>query len=146
MQALKIRSEIAVVRGLGPKDAQRLAAISTALAAETFGDWSRRLAREGSVVVGAEIGGELAGYAAGDVRRSFGLDGPAGWVDAFGVDLRFRGHGLGRKLASELLRRLRELGATHVYTVVPVHDQSLDPFFRELGFRDEPLVCLGRKL
>jgi GNAT superfamily N-acetyltransferase len=146
MQASKDRSEIAIVRTLGPADAPRIAAISIALGVETFADWSRRLARDGSVVVGAEVGGELAGYAAGDVRRSFGLDGAVGWIDAFGVDLRFRGHGLGRTLAASLLGRLRDLGATHVYTIVPVHDQAMDPFFRELGFRDEPLSCLGREL
>jgi GNAT superfamily N-acetyltransferase len=145
MQASKNRSESAVVRMLGPADAARVAAISTALGADTE-DWSERLARDGSVVVGAEIGGELAAYAAGDLRRSFGMDRTVGWVDAFGVDLRFRGHGLGRTLATRLLRRLRELGATHVYTIVPVHDQVMDPFFRELGFRDEPLACLGRDL
>lgn len=137
---------MAIVRTLGPADTPRIATLSTVLGGETFEDWSRRLARHGSVVVGAEIGGELAGYAAGDVRRSFGLDGAVGWIDAFGVDFRFRGHGLGRTLAAGLLGRLRELGAAHVYTVVPVHDPVMDPFFRELGFRDEPLSCLGREL
>jgi GNAT superfamily N-acetyltransferase len=146
MQASKDRSEVVAVRTLGPADAQRLAALSSALGAETFADWAQRLHRDGYVVVGAEIGEELVGYASGDVRRCFGLDDAVGWVDAFGVDLAFRGHGLGRTLAAGLLGRLRELGATHVYTVVPVHDQAMDPFFRELGFRDEPLTCLGRKL
>jgi L-amino acid N-acyltransferase YncA len=146
VQASKERTEVAAVRTLGPADAQRLAALSSALGAETFADWAQRLRRDGCVVVGAEIGEVLVGYASGDVRRSFGLEGAVGWVDVFGVDLAFRGRGLGRTLAAGLLERLRKLGASHVYTVVPVHDQSLDPFFRELGFRDEPLACLGRKL
>lgn len=146
MQTSKDRSETVIVRTLGPTDAVRVAALSTALGAETLEDWSRRLQRDGSIVVGAEIGEELVGYAAGEVRRSFGLDGGVGWVDAFGVTLGSRGHGLGRTLAAGLLGRLRDLGARHVYTVVPIHDRAMEPFFRELGFRDEPLACLGRDL
>jgi ribosomal protein S18 acetylase RimI-like enzyme len=134
-----------VVRTLGPSDAAKLAALSSSLGAETFEDWSARL-RDGSVVVGAEQGDELVGYAAGDVRRSFGLDSSVGWIDAFGVALTFRGHGLGRMLAAGLLGRFRALGARHVYTLVPVHDRAVAPFFRDLGFRDEPLACLGRDL
>ncbi len=146
MQVAKRAAAAPVVRTLGEADASRLAALSSALGAETAADWALRLRREGSVVVGAFLDDALVGYAAGDVRRSFGLDGTAGWVDAFGVDLAYRGHGFGRTLAASLLARLREVGATHVYTVVPVHDRAMEPFFRELGFRDEPLACLGRIL
>jgi ribosomal protein S18 acetylase RimI-like enzyme len=67
-------------------------------------------------------------------------------VDAFGIDLSQRGQGVGRDLAVALLAELRAAGADHVYTLVPVHDRALGPFFRDLGFRDEPQVCLGRDL
>ena len=40
-----------------------------------------------AVVLGVEVDGTLVGYAAGEIRRSFGRSPRAAWVDAFGVDL-----------------------------------------------------------
>ncbi|HVR88491.1 MAG TPA: GNAT family N-acetyltransferase [Candidatus Limnocylindria bacterium] len=112
--------------------------------AETAADWRRRL-RSGTAVVaiGAQEDGRLVGYVAGEVRAAFGLP-AAGWVEAFGVDNGWRGQGLGRSLAGALLARFRELGTSQVYTLLPLHDRTLAPFFRDLGFREEPLACLGR--
>lgn len=135
-----------VIRRLGRADLSRLAALSGKLGAESADDWAEQLRHRDVVVLGAEVGGALVGYAAGEVRRSFGRASPAGWVDAFGIDLSQRGHGLGRQLASAFLAELRAGGADHVFTLVPLHDRTLDPFFRDLGFRDESMVCLGRNL
>jgi ribosomal protein S18 acetylase RimI-like enzyme len=110
---------------------------------ETRHDWKLRLRRSPVVVIGAEEDGRMVGYAAGTVRSAFGL-GTAGWVEAFGVDNAWRGRGLGRSLASTLFERFRELGAARVYSLLPLHDLVLAPFFHDLGFREEPLVCIGR--
>lgn len=131
---------------LGKADQERLGELSMRLGAETTPDWSSRLGRSGTVVVGAELDGRLVAYAAAEVRKSFGRATPAAWIDAFGVDLAYRGHGIGRALVAELLARLRSLGADHVFTLVPLHDRTVGPFFRELGFRDEPITPLGREL
>ncbi len=133
-------------RLLGRSDLPRLAELSSRLGAETSADWAERLGHHDAVVLGAEIEGTLVGYAAAEIRRAFGRSPRAAWVDAFGVDLAQRGHGVGRALATELLARLRERGAEHVSTLVPVHDRELGPFFRELGFRGEALQCIGRAL
>ncbi|MDO8464597.1 MAG: GNAT family N-acetyltransferase, partial [Gallionella sp.] len=61
-----------------------------------------------------------------------------------GVDNAWRGRGLGRTIASALLQRFRELGAERALTLLPLHDRTLAPFFRDLGFREESLVTLGR--
>jgi len=143
MQTTQRRAQI---RTFGRADVLRLAALSTKLGADTAAQWSDRFDRNDAVVVGAEIDGVVVGYAAGEIRRSFGRMEAAGWVDAFGVDLSQRGHGLGRQLAAALLDALRALGADHVFTLVPVHDRALGPFFRDLGFRDEALIALGRDL
>lgn len=134
------------VRRFGKADLPKLAALSTRLEAETAEHWAERLDHDGAIVLGAEIDGELVGYAAGEVRRSFGRTALAGWVDAFGIDLSRRGQGVGRELASAFLAELRARGADHVFTLVPLHDRTLGPFFRDLGFRDEPQICLGRDL
>jgi ribosomal protein S18 acetylase RimI-like enzyme len=135
-----------ITRRLGRSDLARLAALSTRLGAESADDWAERLRHRDFVILGAEIAGSLVGYAAGEVRRSFGRPSAAGWIDAFGIDLSQRGQGIGRDLAAAFLAELRGRGADHVFTLVPLHDRTLGPFFRDLGFRDESLVCLGRDL
>ena len=135
-----------VLVSLDRPDLVRLGELSTRLGADSAQDWSGRLGRSGTVALGAESDGKLVAYAAAEVRRSFGRATPAAWIDAFGVDLAYRGHGIGRTLLAELLSRLRSVGADHVFTLVPLHDRTMAPFFRELGFRDEPITPLGREL
>jgi ribosomal protein S18 acetylase RimI-like enzyme len=130
------------IRDLRSTDAASLAALAQLLgSAETVDQWRQRL-RGATIAIGAEQDGHLVGYATGAVRTAFGLE-PAGWVETFGVANAWRGRGLGRSLAAALFTRFREQGATHAYTLVPVHDRSLAPFFRDVGFREEPLACLG---
>lgn len=129
------------------RDAAALADLSGRLGgSETEAQWSSFLDRPSAVALGAVSDGRVVGYAAGEVRTGFGLPAPVAWVEAFGVDLEHRGAGTGRALLTDLLRRFTDAGATHVYTLVPVHDQVLGPFFRQLGFRDEQLRCLGAGL
>ena len=131
-------------RDLSLADAGRLAALSGRLGGgETEEQWRAFLQRDGAFAIGATAEGRVVGYAAGEVRSGFGMPAPAAWVEAFGVDLEHRGEGTGRQLLGELLRRFVAAGAAHAYTLVPLHDQVLGPFFRQHGFRDEPLECLG---
>ena len=143
MQATSRRTKI---RRLVADDLAPLADLSARLEAESAQHWAERLGDADAIVLGAELDGVLVGYASGEVRRSFGRAAAAGWVDAFGIDLSRRGHGVGHDLASAFLAELRARGADHVFTLVPLHDRTLGPFFRDLGFRDEPQVCLGRDL
>ena len=134
-------------RELTLDDAHTLAALSLRLGlSETPEQWSAFVRRTSVVSVGALADDRIVGYAAGDVRGGFGMAGPVAWLEAFGVELERRGGGVGRTLLSEVLERFARRGAAHVYTLVPVHDQVLAPFFRQVGFRDEALVCLGRSL
>lgn len=139
-------ASVPLLVSLGRPDLARLGELSARLGADSPRDWSGRLGRSDTVALGAELEGRLVAYAAAEVRRSFGRATPAAWIDAFGVDLAFRGHGIGRSLLAELLSRLRSLGADHVFTLVPLHDRTMAPFFRELGFHDEPITPLGREL
>lgn len=131
-------------RSLTGADAGALAALSLRLGGhETAAQWTSFLARPTAIAVGAVAGDRIVGYAAGEIRVAFGMAAPAAWVEAFGIDLEERGQGVGRTLLAELLRRAQAKGAAHVYTLVPIHDRVLAPFFRQVGFRDEPLSCLG---
>lgn len=131
-------------RTLTAADADVLADLSARLGgSETAAQWRAFFTRPETIAIGALHTGRIVGYAAGEVRIGFGMRRPAAWVEAFGIDLEERGQGVGRTLLGDLLRRAAALGADHVYTLVPVHDRVLAPFFRELGLRDEPLTCLG---
>ena len=141
---MQVASHALTIRELRATDVVALVKLAELLGSgETQRDWKLRLRRSSVVVIGAEEDGRMVGYAAGTVRPVFGL-GTAGWVEAFGVDNAWRGRGLGRSLASTLFARFRALGAVRVYTLLPLHDLVLAPFLHDLGFRDEPLVCLGR--
>lgn len=134
-------------RDLTTADVTSLAALSTRLGgSETAEQWSSFLRRRGAIALGAVADGKVVGYAAGEVRGGFGMPGPVAWLEAFGIEVERRGEGIGRTLLGDLLERFAWSGAAHVYTLVPVHDRVLAPFFRQVGFRDEPLVCLGRAL
>lgn len=137
---------VPVIRELRETDVGALVALGDILGAgETAASWHHRL-RDGELIaICAEQDGALVGYAAGSLRTSFGLE-TAGWIEAFGVSNAWRGRGLGRTLATRLLARFVAAGARHAYTLVPVHDLALQPFFRDLGFREEPVVPLGRTL
>lgn len=133
------------IRDLTPGDVPALVRLPES-GGDCASEWRRRLRRSRTVVsIGAEAEGRLVGYAAGEVRAAFGLT-AVGWIEAFNVDPRWRGHGVGRALASSLLWRLREMGATHVHTLLPLHDFTLAPLLHDLGFREDPLVCLGRSV
>lgn len=138
------RDAVRVLRGA---DAAAVAALARRLGWP--GDppeWSRVISRRDAIAVGLEIEGALAGYAVATVRLAFGIGVPVGWIEHFGVDVTRRGSGVGRALSDALLARLREAGVRRVATLVPLHDRELAPFFREIGFSEEPRLCLGREL
>lgn len=134
-------------RDLVADDAPALAALSGRIGGgETPAQWAAFLRRPSAIALGVVEEDRIVGYAAGEVRGGFGMTGAVAWLEAFGIELDRRGAGVGRMLLADLLQRFARDGATHVYTLVAVHDQVLAPFFRQVGFRDEPLVCLGRSL
>lgn len=134
-------------RDLVADDAGALAALSGRIGgSETPAQWAAFLLRPSAIALGVVEEDRIVGYAAGEVRGGFGMPGPVAWLEAFGVELDRRGAGVGRLLIADLLERFTRHGATHAYTLVAVHDQVLAPFFRQVGFRDEPLACLGRSL
>ena len=86
-----IAAPVPAVRELRDADIPALVALSDVLGAgETLDTWRRRLSEGELVAICAEQDGALVGYAAGSVRRSFGLE-TAGWIEAFGVANAWRG-------------------------------------------------------
>lgn len=61
-------------------------------------------------------------------------DASCSWILGLGVDRRFRGHGLGRRLMAEAMTRLRAVGVSAVrLTVEPANTKAIE-LYESLGF------------
>jgi ribosomal protein S18 acetylase RimI-like enzyme len=96
-----------------------------------FGDGLFWLAeREGRVV-----GTAMAGY-----------DGHRGWLYSVGVRPEVRGAGVGARLVAEAERAMGALGCPKVNLQVFAENAGAQAFWRRLGYRQEAVVSLGKRL
>ena len=94
----------------------------------------------------AEIGGKVVGYMISYIiYAGFGLDKSA-WIATLGVDPRFMGQGIGKRLAEEILSFYRERGIRHVLTSVRWDSVDLLSFFKTLGFDRSHFINLRKEL
>ena len=141
----------ACLRPLIEADATALASLAARLGQS--GDeayWRRQIeqsGREAGACLGIEVDGQIVAYLLGHVRGGeFGLADETGWLELLGVDPAWQGRGLARALAEAALEQFAARGVRRVLTLVSGHDDTLRPFFRSLGFRPSPFVCLERRL
>jgi ribosomal protein S18 acetylase RimI-like enzyme len=100
---------------------------------------------EGSVV--AELDGDVVGFMLGDVRSGeFGLEEESGWIEVLGVDPERAGHGVGRALGEEILKRFRDRGIRRVRTMVDGSMPEIAAFFEKLGFEPDSLTPYVRQV
>jgi len=94
----------------------------------------------------AVIKGKVVGYMISYiVFGGFGLEKGA-WIATLGVDPRFMGQGIGKKLAEEILAVYRGKGITDIYTSVRWDSVDLLSFFKELGFDRSNFINLRKEL
>ena len=94
----------------------------------------------------AEIDGKVAGYMISyTVYAGFGLEKSA-WIATLGVDPRFMGQGIGKRLAREILRVYQERGIRHIFTSVRWDSVDLLSFFKTLGFDRSDFINLRKDL
>ncbi len=105
---------------------------------EGYASWLRReIRRKGAVVLVAEAGGEIAGYAYGTLEgRDWNalLDDHGAIHDVFVASVRRRG-GVGRKLVEALIAELEALGAARVVLCTMVQNEAAQKLFSSCGFR-----------
>ncbi len=89
------------------------------------------LAVEGDAVLGSV----MAGY-----------DGHRGWVNYLAVDPDARGRGIGRALMWRAERGLVDLGCPKVNLQVRATNAAAIGFYRRLGYLDDDVVSLGKRL
>ena len=94
----------------------------------------------------AEINGKIAGYMISYIVYSgFGLEKSA-WIATLGVDSKFMGQGIGKRLAEEIFRVYRDKGIKYIFTSVRWDSADLLSFFKTLGFDRSNFINLRKEL
>jgi L-amino acid N-acyltransferase YncA len=101
-------------------------------------DWAENIRRGHTVTLLAEINGEIAGY--GSVHLN-----PARWTRRVGEiriqsGIRFRGRGIGRRLASEIYEVAKGLGLKKLTAQMTPDQSAARAAFERLGFRVEAVL------
>ena len=136
------------VRSMAEKDLKALVAIDRRITGhDRVHYFERKLAealKESDVRVSlvAELDGVPVGFIMARVDfGEFGRAEPAATMDTIGVDLEYRGRGVGRALVSQLLVNLGTLRVERILTEVEWSDQDLMNFLNKCGFRPSPHRC-----
>ena len=75
-----------------------------------------------------------------------GYEGHRGWVNYLAVDPAFRKKGFGRQLMAEIEKRLLALGCPKINLQVRMDNTSALEFYSRIGFKDDNVVSLGKRL
>ncbi|MFC1597622.1 GNAT family acetyltransferase, partial [Planctomycetota bacterium] len=84
---------------------------------------------------GQVIGAVMAGY-----------DGHRGWLYAVAVDPNERRNGIGRKLVDHAVLSLKDLGCIKINLQVRSSNAKVVAFYRNLGFKSEERISMGKKI
>lgn len=75
-----------------------------------------------------------------------GYEGHRGWVNYLAVDPEHRRRGLGRALMQEAERLLKLEGCPKINLQVRSTNEGVLAFYRRIGFADDAVVSLGKRL
>ena len=87
-----------------------------------------------------EQNGQLVATAMG------GYEGHRGWVNYLAVDPALQRSGLGRELMTSLENKLRQKGCPKINLQVRTSNQQTIDFYHAIGFLDDDVVSLGKRL
>ncbi len=94
----------------------------------------------------AEIDNKVAGYMISyTFVGGFGLE-KCAWIATLGVNPKFMGQGIGKKLAEEILRIYKEKNIFKIFTAVPWDSVDLLSFFKTMGFNRSDFINLSKEL
>ena len=94
----------------------------------------------------AELQGSVVGYMISYILTGgFGMDKSA-WIALLGVDPKFMGQGIGKKLAEEIVKFYGEKGINNIYTSVRWDSTDLLSFFKTLGFDRSNFINLRKTI
>ena len=75
-----------------------------------------------------------------------GYDGHRGWINYLAVDIGQRRRGIGSALMRDAERRLRLLGCPKINLQVRAENSEVQAFYAALGFKNDPVASLGKRL
>ncbi|MGA0601393.1 GNAT family N-acetyltransferase [Caulobacter sp. KR2-114] len=118
-------------------DADRFIAADAGTAAGYGGYLVSQLKRPQAMVLVAEAGGAVLGYAYAGMEGHdwMALRGPAGAIYDIIVDPEHRGQGVGRRLLDQTLAALAERGAPRVVLSTATRNEGAQRLFARAGFR-----------
>jgi N-acetylglutamate synthase-like GNAT family acetyltransferase len=94
----------------------------------------------------AEIKGKVVGFMISYMTYgNFGADRCA-WIAMVGVDPKWLGQGIGKRLAEEIFKVYKEKGVTEVFTSVRWDATDILSFFKTLGFERSNFINLWKKV
>ena len=94
----------------------------------------------------AELEGKVVGYMITYILLGgFGIEKSA-WIAMFGVDPKFMGQGIGKKLAEVVFEFYGQKGISNIHTSVMWDSTDLLSFFKTLGFDRSEFTNLRKKL
>jgi ribosomal protein S18 acetylase RimI-like enzyme len=144
IQGLKIRR----ITPEDAKDLERIQSLITKSPSKT--DFKKiiqeQLNRDKDVSLVAEIDGKVVGYMISYmIYAGFGIDKSA-WIATFGIDPKFMGQGIGKRLAQETFKIYKKMGIKDIYTSVRWDSVDLLSFFKTLGFDRSEFINLRKEL
>jgi ribosomal protein S18 acetylase RimI-like enzyme len=102
--------------------------------------------KEGNASFVAETQGRVVGYMISYILTgSFGMEKSA-WIALLGVDPKFMGQGIGKRLAEEVFGFYEREGIDNIYTSVRWDSTDLLSFFKTLGFDRSNFINLRKAL
>ena len=75
-----------------------------------------------------------------------GYEGHRGWINYLAVAPAFRRHGFGRAMMLHAERQLVQLGCPKINLQVRAHNTDVIQFYQSLGFKDDNVTSLGKRL
>ena len=105
-----------------------------------------QLRKDEDVSFVAEDDGKVAGYMISYiVYGGFGLEKSA-WIATLGVDPKYMGQGIGKRLAEAIFRVYQERGIRNIFTSVLWDSVDLLSFFKTMGFERSNFINLQKEL
>ena len=75
-----------------------------------------------------------------------GYDGHRGWIYYLAVDPDFQQNGIGRRMVEKAEMKLRKLGCQKINLQIRNSNKSVIAFYKHIGFLDEDVIGLGKRL
>ncbi len=75
-----------------------------------------------------------------------GYDGHRGWINYLAVHPDFQGNGYGQEIMNSVETALREIGCPKINLQIRTGNDKIAYFYQKLGFTNDPVVSMGKRL